>query len=374
MVFIWLGIVGGWWVIALGAHVATTLLALRYFRRQRPAMAGALPPVSVLVPMRGLDPELDVNVEALFSQTHPQLEIVFAVADPADAAIPLVRRIMAAHPERPSRLLIGDVEIGRNPKVQNLFRAYDLALHDFVLMCDSNVQLRPDAVAAMVAQFAPDVGMVSAVPVAVRPRNFVAELECAMLNGYGARWQSAAAALGLGVAVGKILFVRKADLDRAGGLAMAAAHPCEDRAIDGALRRVGRRVIMAHETVDYPIGVRRFRDFWSRHQRYMWCRRAFSGFVFFIEPVLGGAVASLAGGLFWGAVAGAAAGWLAAVATLAGWFLIEAVHLRLQGWHLSWRSPPAWLARECLLPLLWFRAVTARTLRWQDAEFEARIA
>ena len=97
-------------------------------------------------------------------------------------------------------------------------------------------------------------------------------------------------------------------------------------------------------------------------------------FVFFIEPVLGGAVASLAGGLFWGAVGGAAAGWLAALATLTGWFALEAAHLALQGWHLSWRSPAAWLARECLLPLLWFRAVTARTLRWQDAEFEARIA
>jgi ceramide glucosyltransferase len=296
------------------------------------------------------------------------------VADVADPAIPLVRGIMANHPTRSPRLLVGDVRIGRNPKVQNLMSIYDLARHELVLMCDSNVQLPRDALAAMAAQFAPDVGMVSAVPVAVRPGNFVAELECAMSNGYGARWLAAAAALGLGVAVGKILFVRKSDLDRAGGLAKTASHPCEDRAIENALRSLSRRVVMAHAPVDNPVGVRRFRDFLSRHQRYMWCRRTFSGFVFYIEPMLGAAGACLAGSVFCGAAYGPGAALYAILATLAGWFLLETLHLRLQGWHMSWHSPAAWLARECLLPFLWVRAVTARTLRWQDAEFEATVA
>ncbi len=374
MVQAWIWLAGAWWIAALGTYLVTTLLALWYFRRQPAVPAHALPPVSILVPMRGLDPELEVNLDALFGQVYGDFEVLASVADAADPAISLVRRIMADHPLRAPRLLVGDVAIGRNPKVQNLMRIYDLARHDLVLMCDSNVQLRPTALAEMAAQFAPDVGMVSAVAVAVRPGNFVAELECAMLNGYGARWQTAAAALGLGVAVGKILFVRKGDLDRVGGLAMAAPHPCEDRAIDNALRGIPRRVVMAHAPVDNPIGVRRFRDFWSRHQRYMWCRRAFSGFVFYIEPLLGAAIACLAGGLFWGVIGGPAAASGAVLGTLAVWFLVEAAHLRLQGWFLSWLSPAAWLLRECLLPFLWMRAATARTLRWQDAEFEATVA
>lgn len=374
MAQVWLWAVGGWWVVTLGTYLVTTLLALWYFRRLPLPRPTSVPPVSIIVPMRGLDPELAINIEALFAQSYPEFEVLASVADAADPAIPLIRRIMSAHPERPHRLHIGAAKIGRNPKVQNLMQIYDMARHDLVLMCDSNVQLRPDAVAAMVGQFAPDVGLVSAVSVAVRPRNFVAELDCAMINGYDARWHTAAAAVGLPVAVGKILFVRKSDLDRAGGLAGTATHPCEDRAIDDAIRSISRRVVIAREAVDNPIGVRRFRDFWSRHQRYMWCRRAFSRVVFYAEPLLGGAVASLAGGLFWGAVAGSMTGLSAGVATFIAWFLIEALHLHLQGWHLSWRSPAAWVARECLLPVLWFTAFTARTLRWQDSKFEARTA
>lgn len=372
MAQVWFWAIGGWWLITVGTYLATTLLALWYFRRRPAPPAADLPPVSIIVPMRGLDPELAINIEALFAQSYPDFEVLASVADAADPAIPLVRRIMSAHPERPHRLLIGATKIGRNPKVQNLVQIYDLARHDLVLMCDSNVQLRPDSVARMVGQFAPDVGMVSAVFVAVRPDNFVAELDCAMINGHGARWHAAAAALGMTAAVGKILFVRKSDLDRAGGLPRTAMHPCEDRAIDDAMRSISRRVVIARKPVDNPIGARRFRDFWNRHQRYMWCRRDFSRIVFYGEPLFGGAAASLAGGLSWGAAVGPMTGLSAAVATLVAWFLIEALHLRLQGWHLSWRSPPAWAARECLLPVLWFTAFTARTLRWQDAEFEAR--
>jgi ceramide glucosyltransferase len=73
-------------------------------------------------------------------------------------------------------------------------------------------------------------------------------------------------------------------------------------------------------------------------------------------------------------IGGPAAASGAVLGTLAVWFLVEAAHLRLQGWFLSWLSPAAWLLRECLLPFLWMRAATARTLRWQDAEFEATVA
>src|SRR5262249_2334234 len=137
----------------------------------------------------------------------------------------------------------------------------------------------------------PDTGLLSAGVVAKRPANFIGELECAMLNGYGARWQGAAAALGIGIAIGKVLFFRKSDLDRLGGLALAANHPCEDRAIETALLSLRPRVVTATIPAGNPIGARRFRDFWSRHQRYMWCRREFSRAVFFLEPLMSGAVA-----------------------------------------------------------------------------------
>ena len=63
--------------------------------------------------------------------------------------------------------------------------------------------------------------MVSAPPVGCHPQGFWAEVECAFLNTYQARWQYVADTLGLGFAQGKTLFWRRADLEAAGGIAHA---------------------------------------------------------------------------------------------------------------------------------------------------------
>ena len=126
------------------------------------------------------------------------------------------------------------------------------------------------------------------------------------------------------------------------------------------------------EAVPNPVGARRAPDFWSRHVRYFWCRRAFNLVTCLAEPFTGGLVANLAAGVFWAGALGLGA-LVLALLHLVAWLALEAVHLRLQGWPFSWRAPLAWALREFLIPVIWLRAVTTRTLVWQDSRFDAKV-
>ena len=131
--------------------------------------------------------------------------------------VPLVERLIAAHPGAAARLLVGDDRISGNPKLNNLAKGWAAARHDWIVMTDSNVELPPDYLAILFARWTPGTGLVSSPPAGTRPEGFWAALEAAFLNTYQARWQLAADQIGLGFAQGKNLFWRRDILDDAGG-------------------------------------------------------------------------------------------------------------------------------------------------------------
>ena len=57
-----------------------------------------------------------------------------------------------------------------------------------------------------------------------------AEIECAFLNTYQARWQYLVDSLGWGFAQGKTMLWRRADLDAVGGISALAREVAEDAA------------------------------------------------------------------------------------------------------------------------------------------------
>jgi ceramide glucosyltransferase len=358
---------GIWWGAALLSSLATVALGL--WPRRPLRLASATPAISVMVPIKGADPAIPANLEALFGQDYPQFEIVFALAEADDPAIPLLERLIAAHPNVPARLTTDPAPVSGNPKLDNLRRAWRLAGHELILLCDVNARFRPDELRRLAGQLEPGVGLLTAVPVATEPRGFCGELEAAFFNGGGARWLIAANRLGYGSGVGQTMLLRRRDLERVGGVDAMAAGVCEDAALAAAIRGAGLAVRMARDPGWHPIGRRRFRDLWQRHLRWQCCRKYHALPLFVFEPAASPLGTAIAGGLWWGWYAGLPALPLVA-GHLAAWFAIEAVYVRVQGWHLSWLSPAAWLVREAMIPALWLRAAVARSLVWRGQRID----
>jgi ceramide glucosyltransferase len=97
------------WTVAL---VGTLTICLRYSKpRQHPdyiSPPSAPPPgVSILRPMKGLDPQLEDCLESAFRQNYPQFEILLSVADGRDPAVDVAQKLIAKYPNVTARLIIG---------------------------------------------------------------------------------------------------------------------------------------------------------------------------------------------------------------------------------------------------------------------------
>jgi ceramide glucosyltransferase len=97
--------------------------------------------------------------------------------------------LIAAYPAVDAQLLIGDDRVSANPKLNNVIKGWRAASHDWVVIADSNVLMPPDYIQRLFASWRADTGLVASPPIGSRPQGFWAEIECAFLNTYEARWQ-----------------------------------------------------------------------------------------------------------------------------------------------------------------------------------------
>jgi ceramide glucosyltransferase len=151
-----------WIVLVLAvAPLAYYLLSLYcvvdYFRElrkltlERPAFT---PPASILKPVRGVDHQAYENFASYCRLDYPEYEIIFAVADPDDPAVPVIEKLQADFPSSSIRLIRGVARIGTNCKINSLCRLVQEAKNDLLVMSDSDVRVEPDYLKAVAAPFA----------------------------------------------------------------------------------------------------------------------------------------------------------------------------------------------------------------------------
>jgi ceramide glucosyltransferase len=360
----------GFCVVATCVQLASVSVAAWRCRYRAATKPGAVPAVSLLRPICGAENFLVETLGSSFPLDYPDYEILFCAARQDDPAVPIVRRLIEAHPRVTARLLIGDDGISANPKLGNLVKGWDAARHDWIIMADSNVMLPPDFVQRLLAAWRADSGVVCSMPIGARPANFWAELECAFLNTLQARFQYVSEALGWGFAQGKAMLFRRDIVERAGGIRALAAETAEDAATTKLVRAAGLRVHLVDAPFAQPLGHRRAGEVWARQLRWARLRRVSFPLLFLPELLVGSAlpcaalgIAALAHGL-----AAAAAG---IALLLAIWVAAEAALARAVGWHFTPRTALAALLRDLLLPALWVAAWLGADYVWRGNRITA---
>jgi ceramide glucosyltransferase len=355
--------------VAQFVSIALVLIRARLVAARRPAWR---PPVTILRPICGIEDHIHSTLASAFAISYPQFEIIFCVASPDDPVVPIVEQLIAAHPEIPSRLLVGEHRISANPKLNNLVKGWRAARHEFIAMADSNILLPVDYLDQLMAHWQSPTDLVSSPAFGGQPDGIGAELECAFLNSYQARWQFAAAAMGAGYAQGKTLFWRRDVLDHAGGIGALASEPAEDAAATKLVRQAGGKVRLVTKPFEQPLGHRRFTAIWQRQIRWARLRRDTFGGLFALEILSGGFFPlTVAAGL---AVAGDGIAWTIFAGLLIAWYGAEMLLARIFSWPLSWRTPLILVARDLILPALWFAAWAGNTVVWRNTTINLRTA
>jgi ceramide glucosyltransferase len=358
-------------ITAAAIHVASIAIALLRFRRtsRRAALSSQeLPPVSLVRPLCGIDNYAADTLRSTFELDYPRYEILFCVASATDPVVPVVEALIASHAGVSARLLVGDDRVSSNPKLNNVVKGWHAAAHDWIVLADSNVLMPSDYLQRLFASWRADTGLVASPPIGSHPKGVWAELECAFLNTYEARWQYFADALGFGFAQGKTMLWRRADLERAGGIAALGKEVAEDAASTKIVRSAGLRVRLVDRPLAQPLGRRSAAEVWHRQVRWARLRRA-SFLLYFLPEALSGGVLPIIAAAFIANAMGVspvlAAGTFGVV-----WYGGEMLLAAAADWHVSPLYPLFGLARDLLLPVLFVNAMGGSDFIWRGNEMQ----
>jgi ceramide glucosyltransferase len=325
--------------------------------------------VSIIRPVCGLENNLEETLESTFLLDYPLYEIIFCVASQRDPAIVLVKSAMLRHPTIAASLLIGDDQFSVNPKLNNMKKGWDAARYDWVVMADSNVLLPHNYLQCILSRWTPTTGLVSSPAIGTRPVGIWAEIECAFLNTYQARWQLVADQIGLGFAQGKNLCWKRQFLENAGGIRAMAAEIAEDVASTKIVRNAGLNVRLTLNPFPQPLGYRSKAEVWNRQVRWARLRRVGLKAYFIPELLSGGLFPLVAASLI--VYLGGYSPSYVFVLFLA-WYGAEAMLAKLAGWPINLRAIFAIVLRDLLLPVIWFSAWGNGTFVWHGNVMSTR--
>lgn len=150
-------------------------------RRLAQPLPDYAPPATLICPCKGLDPELDANLRALFAQDYPDLEILFVVAEAEDPARSVCEKLIREG-RRPARLVVAGRATGRGEKVNNLLAgvAAARAKSEVFVFADSDGRPAPGWARTLVAHLAdPTVGAASTFRWYIPEESFLSGLQSA---------------------------------------------------------------------------------------------------------------------------------------------------------------------------------------------------
>lgn len=257
-------------LVSLGYWLVVWASARRFFSQPRLSPSCFAPAVSILKPVKGLDPHAYENFASFCRQQYPgPVEVLFGVNDAADPAVPIIEQLRADFPQAAVRLII--VPPGAlNAKVGILDRLAREARNELLVVADADIRVRPNYLAAVTAPLAnPRVGLVTCLYCGAGAENLAARLEALYINTVflpeailGTRWPGAR------FAFGSTMVLRRTDLERIGGYRAISDYLADDYQLAARIAGLGLEVRLSSHVVADELGSGRLSEYWRRQVRW----------------------------------------------------------------------------------------------------------
>lgn len=222
-------------------------------KKQGPRVAhDPLPPVSILKPVNGVDPEMWESFCSHCEQDYPQFQLIFGVSDPADPAVEVVRTLREKYPSVPIELIVCERVLGTNIKVSNLAQMLAAARHEILLVNDSDIRVPREYLRKVVASLADDsVGLVTCLYRAVAAPTLGSRLEALGVSTDFVPGVLSARFLekGLQFGLGSTLAFRRRELASIGGFESLLDYLADDYEIGRRIAAKGKKVVLGTATV-----------------------------------------------------------------------------------------------------------------------------
>jgi len=251
-------------------YLIVLISAWRFFRQQR-VRHGSTPPVSILKPIRGLDPGAYENFASLCRQDYPEYELLFCVGQNDDRVLPVIEKLVRDFPERSIRVFVGANSSAPNDKVAKLVRLVAEANYEVLVMGDSDVRVQPDYLRTVVAPLAdPAVGAVTCFYMPADRHTLAEKLQAiGMVSDFYAGVLVAWQLDGVKFALGPTIATTRTRLAELGGLQTIENRPGDDLLVGRLIAEHGHKVELVPYTVQKLAGYHSMRELLDKRLRWI---------------------------------------------------------------------------------------------------------
>lgn len=344
---------------------------LKAVARPRPASAddAALPGVTILKPLKGLEADLFENLSTFCRQDYPKFQVVFGVADASDPAVQIVQRLREQYPNVATDLVIDPRVYGTNYKISNLENMHATSLHDVLVIADSDIRVRSDYLRHIVAALSdPKVGVATCLYRAVSSGDFPSFVESLFVNtDFVPMVMVASVVENPTYAFGATMALRRSVLDEIGGFRALTNFLADDYYLGQRVAQRGYRLALVDMIVETVLAVGSWPGLVDHQLRWARTYRNVRPRGYFASILTHGVLWSILHLFLNGFSTGA---WAIALG-LAGVRVLTASVISNHYLHAPLSFAQALLVpvKDLFVSSIWFTAFLGDTVQWSGTEF-----
>jgi ceramide glucosyltransferase len=214
-------------------------------------------PVSIMKPIKGIDPEIRENLESFCRQDYPEYEVLLGFTELTDNAITVARDIAALHPDCNVRIITSKKNLGANQKVSNLQGILEAANYPLIAISDSDMRVDPCYLRKIVGEYYSNknVGLITSLYKISNPASIGAALESLTVAlDFIPSVLVARRLEGVTFGLGASMLLSKKALEDIGGLSVIADYLADDYQIGNRLWKKGYKIILSDYVIEDVAG------------------------------------------------------------------------------------------------------------------------
>ncbi len=255
------------------------------------------PPVSILKPIRGVEDDLEANLESFYRLDYPVYEILFAIDDWQDRAVEIIRRVSERYPRIRTGILATGHHPTENPKIHKLDYLEKQSYGRLLWVADANVRVETYTLRSLVDEYLEKGARVIFSPImGTSSRTFASLMENTSLNFFTSGnvitlWKL----FSIPVVVGKSMLIDRLALKTFGGFRYFKDYLAEDYLIGKSFHESGFKVSTNFTWVANISQQASFKSFYRRMARWARLRYQLNRPAYLSEILLNPLALSLAG-------------------------------------------------------------------------------
>jgi ceramide glucosyltransferase len=231
----------------------------------------ALPAVTLLKPVHGMEPRLKENLETFFQQDYANFEIVFGAREASNAALQVAEQLRRQYPQVKSKVVLSGYPTWPNAKVFSLDKMIADCSFDYLIISDSDIKVTPDFVRSVIPPLLdPQNGLVTCFYQGVPAPGLWSTLEALGMSVEMPSGVMVADMMeGMRFAMGAVMATRRDALHKIGGIRSTRDYYSDDFVLGNEVWAAGYRVVLSHHVVGHVLMPRSFRETFGDQLRWM---------------------------------------------------------------------------------------------------------